>query len=343
MQLSPEERRRIYEEEKARIEAEQKQRMTEGGSSTGLQPNVAGLLCYLGGWISGIVFLVIEQKNKFVRFHALQSIVTFGALTVAGALLGWIPYAGDVFRIIIGILVFILWVILMVKAYQGELYKIPLAGQVAEGILLTSWRGEKAEAGEEQKRAEPTSAEWAEKASEPQGRPSQSVSEKIDEFGKRTEHYFAGTKAGRVAGYSATIFFNLVFIIFFSFFHRYIAWYHPEPDGGVTRLPLLTSDYFAWLPVLVTALVVSIAANIVLIVYDRYWLREITRIILDAIGAAVVANLIAIFPFNFSVIPNPTAADIMPVAVTIVLVIIAIGLGIGALVRLIRLLVGVTQ
>ena len=82
--LLPEERRKIYEEEKARIEAEQKQRTTEGGSTTGLEPNVAGLLCYLGGWITGIVFLVIEQKNKFVRFHALQSIVTFGALTIVG-------------------------------------------------------------------------------------------------------------------------------------------------------------------------------------------------------------------------------------------------------------------
>ena len=86
MQLSPEERHKIYEEEKARIDAEQKQWMTTGGSTTGLEPNIAGLLCYLGGWITGIVFLVIEQKNKFVRFHALQSIVTFGALTVASAI-----------------------------------------------------------------------------------------------------------------------------------------------------------------------------------------------------------------------------------------------------------------
>jgi len=140
MSLSPEERRKIYEEEKARIEAEQKQRMTAGGSSTGLEPNVAGLLCYLGGWISGIVFLVIEQKNRFVRFHALQSIVTFAALTVAGALLGWIPYAGSVIGIIIGIVACILWVVLMVNAYQGQLYKVPLAGQVAEG-LLTANRG----------------------------------------------------------------------------------------------------------------------------------------------------------------------------------------------------------
>jgi uncharacterized membrane protein len=343
MSLSPEERRRIYEEERARIEAEQKQRMAAGGSSTGLEPNVAGLLCYLGGWISGIIFLVIEQKNKFVRFHALQSIVTFAALTVAGALLGWIPYAGVVFGIIIGILAFVLWVVLMVKAYQGELYKVPLAGQVAEGLLPANWGVEKPETGEAQGTAEATSRTESKKPPEPQEAPPPPISEKIKESGKRTEDYFARTRAGRIAGYSVAIFFNVVFLIFFSFFHRYIAWYHTEPDGGVTRLPLLTSDYFAWLPVLVTALAISIVAHIILIIYDRYWLREVTHIILNAIGAAVVARLIAIFPFNFSVIPNPAAADIVPVAVTIVLVIIAVGLGIGALVRLIKLLVGVTQ
>jgi uncharacterized membrane protein len=343
MALSPEERRRIYEEEKARIEAEQKQRMSTGGSSTGLEPNVAGLLCYLGGWISGIVFLVIEEKNKFVRFHALQSIVTFGALTVAGALLGWIPYAGDVFGIIIGILAFILWVVLMVKAHRGELYQLPVVGQVAEALLPVSWRVGKPETGEEQKTTEATRAEGAEKPPEPQGARAQPISERAEQFGGRVEDYFARTRAGRVAGYSATIFFNVVSIVFFSFFHRYIAWYHPEPDGGVTRLPLLTGAYFTWLPVLVTALAISIAANIVLIIYDRYWLRETIHIILASIGAAVVAKLIAIFPFNFSVIPDPTAADIMPVVVTIVLIIVAVGLGIGALVRLIKLLVGVAQ
>ena len=135
MQLSPEERRKIYEEEKVRIEAEQKQWIAADSSTTGLEPNVAGLLCYLGGWISGIVFLVIERKSKFVRFHALQSIVIFGALTVASALLSWIPFVGGFFAAIIGILAFILWILLMVKAYQGELYKVPVAGHVAEGIL----------------------------------------------------------------------------------------------------------------------------------------------------------------------------------------------------------------
>jgi magnesium-transporting ATPase (P-type) len=214
---------------------------------------------------------------------------------------------------------------------------------VAEGLLPASWPAGKPETGEEQKTTEATSTEGTEKPPESQGTPSQPISERIEEFGKRTEDYFTKTRAGRIAGYSAAIFFNVVFLIFFSFFHRYIAWYHLEPDGGITRLPLLTGAYFTWLPVLVTALAISIAANIVLIIYDRYWLRETIHIILASIGAAVVAELIAIFPFNFSVIPDPTAADIMPVAVTIGLVIIAVGLGIGALVRLIKLLVGIAQ
>ena len=108
MKLSPEERHKIYEDEKARINSEQKQKVGAGDSTTGLEPNIAGLLCYLGGWITGIVFLVIEQKNQFVRFHAVQSIVTFGALTVASALLSWIPFVGVFFGAVIGILAFIL-------------------------------------------------------------------------------------------------------------------------------------------------------------------------------------------------------------------------------------------
>ncbi|UCH50751.1 MAG: hypothetical protein JSV54_06970, partial [Chloroflexota bacterium] len=76
MKLSSKERRRIYEEEKARIEARQKRKTAQDISTTGLEPNIAGLLCYVAGWISGIVFLVLERKNQFIRFHAMQSIVT---------------------------------------------------------------------------------------------------------------------------------------------------------------------------------------------------------------------------------------------------------------------------
>lgn len=101
-------------------------------TSTGLQENVAGLLCYVLGWISGIVFLILEPKNKFVRFHAFQSIVVFGAITVASMILTWIPFIGWIFGTIIGIVAFILWIVLIVQAAQGLLYKLPWAGDLAE-------------------------------------------------------------------------------------------------------------------------------------------------------------------------------------------------------------------
>ena len=101
-------------------------------TSTGLAENVAGLLCYVLGWISGIVFLLIEPENKFVRFHAIQSIVVFGILNLAGIILGWIPVIGSVFAWIFSIVGFILWIVLMVKAVQGSKYKLPWAGGFAE-------------------------------------------------------------------------------------------------------------------------------------------------------------------------------------------------------------------
>jgi len=101
-------------------------------TSTGLTENVAGLLCYVLGWISGLVFFLIEKENKFVRFHALQSIIVFGVLFLAGFIIGWIPIIGWIIKWLICVLAFILWIVLMVKAYQGEKYKLPWAGNLAE-------------------------------------------------------------------------------------------------------------------------------------------------------------------------------------------------------------------
>ncbi len=107
-------------------------------TSTGLNENVAGLLCYVLAWIGGVVFILIERENKFVRFHAIQSIVVFGSVTIVSivlSILGSIPFLGVVFNIangIIGFLAFVLWIVLMVKAYQGKKYKLPWAGDFAE-------------------------------------------------------------------------------------------------------------------------------------------------------------------------------------------------------------------
>jgi uncharacterized membrane protein len=97
-------------------------------SSTGLEENVAGFFCYILGFVSGIVFLVVEKESSFVKFHAKQSTVTFLILLVIFLVFWWIPVIG--FLLLIAILV--LWLFLMIKALQGERYLLPIVGQMVE-------------------------------------------------------------------------------------------------------------------------------------------------------------------------------------------------------------------
>ncbi|OBW63313.1 MAG: hypothetical protein A9183_02765 [Dehalococcoides mccartyi] len=101
-------------------------------TSTGLQENIAGLLCYVLAWISAIIFLILEKDNKFVRFHAYQSLVVFGSLQIIGLVLTIIPLLGVFISWAISVLSFILWIVLIVKASQGLKYKLPIAGDIAE-------------------------------------------------------------------------------------------------------------------------------------------------------------------------------------------------------------------
>ena len=100
--------------------------------STGLNQNVAGMLCYLVGWITGLIFFLIEKDNTFVRFHAMQSMITFGALTALLMFAGFVPILGWILFPILGLVQLALWILLMVKAYQGEKFKLPVIGDLAE-------------------------------------------------------------------------------------------------------------------------------------------------------------------------------------------------------------------
>jgi uncharacterized membrane protein len=104
----------------------------------GLQENVAGLLCYVLGWVTGLIFLLID-KRPWVKFHAAQSIVVFGGLTVLrialafmgglfGGFFGWGIFA------LLGLVGVILWVLLMIKAYQHETFRVPIAADIADSI-----------------------------------------------------------------------------------------------------------------------------------------------------------------------------------------------------------------
>jgi uncharacterized membrane protein len=97
-------------------------------TSTGLQENVAGFLCYLGWWITGIIFLFIEKENKTIRFHAIQSICVLGFFWVLWAIFFWVPFLNFVIWAVGGIL----WIVLMVTAYQGKKVKMPWVGNFAE-------------------------------------------------------------------------------------------------------------------------------------------------------------------------------------------------------------------
>lgn len=105
-------------------------------TNSGLQQNVAGLLCYLAWWVTGIIFLIIEKENKFVRFHAWQSIFTFAAVTIIQIVLSFIPIVGLVLSILVWIGSFILWAFLMYSAYQGKMIKLPFAGNLAESQTM---------------------------------------------------------------------------------------------------------------------------------------------------------------------------------------------------------------
>lgn len=110
-------------------------------TSMGLDENVAGALCYVLGFLTGIVFYVMEKDSKFVKFHAVQSIAIFLPLMVLNWIISSMLYWAFSFSMmgligilssIISLIALILWIILILKAYQGEKYKLPIVGDIAE-------------------------------------------------------------------------------------------------------------------------------------------------------------------------------------------------------------------
>ncbi|MBZ5669841.1 MAG: zinc-ribbon domain-containing protein [Acidobacteriia bacterium] len=114
-------------------------------ASSEMASNVAGLLTYILGFITGIIFLVIEpfKNDKFVRFHAFQSIffnvaiVAFWIIyTILSTILGIVSFGvlGIVMALVgllISLLILVYWIFLMYKAYNYEQYMIPYIGQLA--------------------------------------------------------------------------------------------------------------------------------------------------------------------------------------------------------------------
>ena len=120
---------------------------TAQSAQPGLSENVAAFLCYLLGWLTGIIFFLID-KQPFVRFHAAQSIVVFGGLHILNIVVGIFFFRvgfmmmggygafglGSALYGLISLAAFILWILLMVKAYQHEKFEVPIAAGIAKSF-----------------------------------------------------------------------------------------------------------------------------------------------------------------------------------------------------------------
>jgi len=311
MALTPEERHRIYEEEKARLEEEEKAKQARN-DTIGLAPNLTVLLCYLGMWVSGIIILVFEQKNKFIRFHAAQSVVTFGALALLSIILRFVPVAGGFFAITVGLVAFILWLVLSVKAYRGEFHRLPVAAELAEallGIITPKTTGEASEniplvVTPKATSKPPPSRTWD------------------------------------VLGSVWAIVYCLAVFIFFNFFHEYIA-YYSKVNGAWERETLVTSAWHSWLPVVDVAIVLSIAGYVILILSTQRLVRETVRITHDILAIIVLGALLSIFPFDFR--PLPVSEMLMVFLVRMGLGITMVIVAVSAIVRLIRLVITILR
>jgi len=114
-------------------------------TSTGVDARLSSVLCYAGWWVTGLVFLFAERRHREVRFHAAQSLIVFGTITVVLLLCGGasavaLLVAAPAFQMIqaIGNVLWLgavlLWLFLLLKTWQGETWRVPLAGDLARKI-----------------------------------------------------------------------------------------------------------------------------------------------------------------------------------------------------------------
>lgn len=99
-------------------------------NSNQTENNVKAALTYLLGWLTGLIFLLTEKEDKFIRFHAAQSLVFFGLITIISI----IPFLGQLLGLILWPLSLVLWIVLMFKAYKNEKFELPVVSNWAKQL-----------------------------------------------------------------------------------------------------------------------------------------------------------------------------------------------------------------
>ncbi|HQZ40553.1 MAG TPA: hypothetical protein PLH72_16095 [Vicinamibacterales bacterium] len=122
-----------------------------GPSTTGIDARLASVLSYSVWWVTGILFLILERRDRLVRFHAAQAVVLFGSVSLLLALLGAssavaLAVSSQAYPVVraLGNLVWVagvvLWLVLVVRAWRGDTWRVPLVATLADGLVeRTSW------------------------------------------------------------------------------------------------------------------------------------------------------------------------------------------------------------
>jgi len=245
----------------------------------------------------------------------------------------------------------------------GEIFKDPkvkekaqeFARSTGEAVQTFTDEFKEEEVKQKLKQAGKAAKEFGEKAAKKFGASKEECSRKSDfEMGiekavhwgehiaARKDNHSGSTRVQRLVSYNVAIVWSFILLIFFNFFRQYIAYYHYEMAEGVgqwIREPLLSTEFGTVLPILNIALILSILGNGILIVLDRYLLRQGISIVLHVFSLAVILSFLRVFPFNFDLVPFSNAAQVLRIIATIIFIAIAIGLIVGIIVRIVRIVI----
>jgi uncharacterized membrane protein len=105
------------------------------GSTSPQNERLIAVIAYFGWFVTAIIILLLERKNTFIRFHAMQSLITFGAIFVLQLVFSFIPLLKDLVQPLVVFGGVLLWLFLMYQAYLGKMYKLPYIGQIAQNNL----------------------------------------------------------------------------------------------------------------------------------------------------------------------------------------------------------------
>lgn len=304
---------------------------------TGLETHVAATLAYLGGWVSGLVFVLLETSNRVVRFHAMQSIVTFGSLHLLIIVLSWVGSLSSlafwqgalvpvslIFTILWALVLafsIVLWILLMLRSYHKQQVWLPLAGDVAFWLLQR----------------------FGMQPPERDAIAFQGLGGELPRHDRRTHERFGDTAIGRTVGSIAAIVWGVFLFVVFNYFPDYIAYYHSSSQGGVTQLlryPILTAELSRVLPFLNLALGAGVFGHLVVLAWNRYLVKEVVDIVTHALGLAVAIVFLRVFPFNYSDLPIGGVAAALPTLTMALLVLAIVGNLIEIIVHLVRFITG---